>query len=251
MRPHARLWRRPQRRGPLVVAVLALACAAVAPASALADAGLTVQRLSDLRTLSHWAYPNAVATVRTGPSPQARPTGQLRLLTVDKQAELYLALASASTSRGETWIKVELPGRPNGHTGWVPRGALGPLHSVRGYLKVDRERLRATLYRRGRVVFRAPVGVGKASTITPPGSFYVLEKLRAINGPIYGPFALGTSAFAPTLSEWPGGGVVGIHGTNEPGLIPGRPSHGCIRMRNGDITRLWAMVGVGTPIQII
>ena len=119
-----------------------------------------------------------------------------------------------------------------------------------GYIRVDRQRLRVTLFRHGRAVFSAPVGVGKASTMTPAGNFYVMEKLRAINGPIYGPFALGTSAYAPTLSEWPGGGVVGIHGTNEPGLIPGRPSHGCVRMRNGDVTRLWAMVGVGTPIQI-
>jgi hypothetical protein len=208
------------------------------------------KRLSDLRTLSHWAYPNAEATVRAGPSPHARPVGSLRLLTVDRQAELYMALSSAHTTTNETWIEVELPGRPNGQTGWVPRGALGPLHAVSGYLLVDRGRLRATLFRGGRTIFSAPVGVGKASTITPPGHFYVMEKLRAINGPVYGPFALGTSAYAPSLSEWPGGGIVGIHGTDEPGLIPGRPSHGCIRMRNGDITRLWAIVGVGTPIEI-
>jgi lipoprotein-anchoring transpeptidase ErfK/SrfK len=55
----------------------------------------------------------------------------------------------------------------------------------------------------------------------------------------------------PTLSEWPGGGVVGIHGTNEPQLIPGRPSHGCIRLRNADITRLWQMIQIGTPIEIV
>jgi lipoprotein-anchoring transpeptidase ErfK/SrfK len=67
---------------------------------------------------------------------------------------------------------------------------------------------------------------------------------------VYGPYALGTSAYAPTLAEWPGGGVVGIHGTNEPQLIPGRPSHGCVRMRNADITRLWHLISVGTPIEI-
>ena len=87
--------------------------------------------------------------------------------------------------------------------------------------------------------------------MTPAGHFYVLEKLRTVNAPIYGPYALGTSAYAPTLSEWPGGGVVGIHGTDEPSLIPGRPSHGCIRMRNEDISRLWAMISIGTPIEII
>jgi len=45
--------------------------------------------------------------------------------------------------------------------------------------------------------------------------------------------------------------VIGIHGTDEPQLIPGRPSHGCVRMRNRDITRLWQLIQVGTPVEII
>ena len=77
------------------------------------------------------------------------------------------------------------------------------------------------------------------------------EKLRAIGGPFYGPYALATSAYAPTLTDWPGGGEVGIHGTDEPQLIPGRPSHGCIRVRNSDIARLWPLVKVGTPIEVV
>lgn len=243
--------RRRRASWPTRLAAFCIAASAAAQAPAAVAAPQAVyKQLSDLRTLSHWAYPNAEATVRAAPSPQSRPVGSLRLLTIDRQAELYMALTSAHTTTSETWIKVELPGRPNGKTGWVPRGALGPLHAVSGYLLVDRAHLRATLFRDGSTIFSAPVGVGKASTITPPGHFYVMEKLRAINGPVYGPYALGTSAYAPSLSEWPGGGIVGIHGTDEPALIPGRPSHGCIRMRNGDITRLWATVGVGTPIDI-
>jgi hypothetical protein len=242
-----------RRRAPWSTSLAALclaACAAAQVPAAQAAPQAVYERLSDLRTLSHWAYPNAEASVRAAPSPRARSVGNLRLLTNDGQAELYVALTSAHTTAEETWIEVELPGRPNGNTGWVPRGALGPLHAVSGYLLVDRARLRATLFRDGRSIFSAPVGIGKASTITPAGHFYVMEKLRAIDGPVYGPFALGTSAYAPTLSEWPGGGIIGIHGTDQPGLIPGRPSHGCIRMRNADITRLWAIVGLGTPIEI-
>src|SRR5205823_14824233 len=109
---------------------------------------------------------------------------------------------------------------------------------------------RATLYRGGRRIWQASVGVGRPSLPTPAGRFYVMEKVISTD-PFYGPYALGTSAYAPTLSEWPQGGVVGIHGTDEPQLIPGRPSHGCIRMRNGDITRLWRLIGLGTPIQIV
>jgi hypothetical protein len=249
MRP----WRTSRRRGPIFV-LLATALVALAALPALATAalpaGAVVAPLSNLHTLTRWAYPSSEAPVHASPSPRSRTIGRLRLLTDDEQAELYVALASLRLPSGETWIEIEFPARPNGEKGWVPRGALESFHTVDGYLLVNRTTLRATLFRDGRAIFTAPIGVGKASTITPPGNFYVMEKLITLNDPEYGPYALGTSAYAPTLSEWPGGGVVGIHGTDEPQLIPGRPSHGCVRMRNADITRLWKIVAVGTPIEI-
>ena len=152
---------------------------------------------------------------------------------------------------GVTWIDVSLPRRPNGVTGWVEASALGPLHVVGGRLVVSRSRLRATLYdQAGRVVWSAPVGIGRPSLPTPAGHFYVREKLRAIDSPEFGPYAIGTSAYAPKLSEWPGGGIIGIHGTDQPQLIPGHPSHGCVRTRNRDITRLWHLIAIGTPVDI-
>jgi hypothetical protein len=232
----------------VVIALPAPVVARTAPARTAPP--VLYRRLSDLHSLSRWAYPTSDTPARSAPSVHARVVGRLRFFTIDEQAELYIVLASARLPSGHTWLRVELPGRPNGQTGWVPRGALGPLNVVKGYLHVDRTQLVATLFGDGAAVFSAPVGVGKASTVTPAGHFYVLEKLRALNAPTYGPFALGTSAYAPTLSEWPGGGVVGIHGTDEPSLIPGRPSHGCIRMHNADISRLWAMIALGTPIEI-
>jgi hypothetical protein len=248
--------RRASRTLQLAAALAALGSATAAPAMAVAPtvepagarAGIT--QLSDLRGVSRWAYPTYEAPVRSAPRAGARRLGTLRLLTGDGQAALYVALASEQLASGATWVHVELPGRPNGRSGWVQRGALGSLHVVTGHLLIDKRRLRATLFRDGRAIFSAPVGVGKSSTVTPAGHFYVMEKLVTRNAPVYGPYALGTSAYAPTLGEWPGGGVVGIHGTNEPQLIPGRPSHGCIRLRNGDITRLWFAIALGTPIEI-
>jgi L,D-transpeptidase-like protein len=229
-----------------------LAAAPASPTLPAAPApGSTVPtRLSDLRTISHWAYPRSEALVHASPSPAAHALGRLQFLTGDGQAALYLALTSEQLASGQTWVRIELPARPRGLTGWVPRDALGSLHIVGGYLLVDQRRLRATLFRDRRAIFSAPIGVGKPTTVTPAGQFYVMEKLRVRATPAYGPYAIGTSAYAPTLSEWPGGGVVGIHGTDEPQLIPGRPSHGCIRMRNGDITRLWSLIAPGTPIDI-
>jgi lipoprotein-anchoring transpeptidase ErfK/SrfK len=105
---------------------------------------------------------------------------------------------------------------------------------------------------RGRkVVFRAPVGIGKRGTPTPAGRFYVRDRVVRYASPFYGPVAFGTSARSATLTDWPGGGFVGIHGTDRPDLIPGRVSHGCIRMRNRDILRLAALMPVGTPLRVV
>jgi len=232
-----------------VCALLAVAQLCAPPPRAFAR-GSSVVRVSNLHGISHWAYPIYEAAVRASPSANARALGRLHYLTGDGQAELYVVLAAKRVSPAARWVRVELPGRPNGRSGWVPREALGPFHTVDGYLLVDQRDLRATLFSHGRAIFSAPVGTGKPSTITPAGHFYVMEKLITLNAPLYGPFALGTSAYAPTLSEWPGGGVVGVHGTDEPQLIPGRPSHGCVRMRNADIARLWRIISVGTPIEI-
>ena len=94
------------------------------------------------------------------------------------------------------------------------------------------------------------IGVRRPSWPTPAGEFYVRMKLRSIGSPVYGPVAFGTSARSPTLTDWPAGGFVGIHGTNEPERIPGRVSHGCIRMRNADILRLAELMPIGTPVTI-
>jgi lipoprotein-anchoring transpeptidase ErfK/SrfK len=41
-----------------------------------------------------------------------------------------------------------------------------------------------------------------------------------------------------------------IHGTNKPETIGQSVSHGCVRMRNEDIEKLYPMVPVGTPVYI-
>jgi L,D-transpeptidase catalytic domain len=224
-------------------------------AAGVADAAGPARKdvpLSDGAKVSRWAYARATTVVRTKPSSKANAVGRLRYLTEDGQPEPYIALSKAYVrSTHETWVKVPLAKRPNGVTGWVPVRSLGSLHVVRGRLVVDRSRLRATLYDAdGATIWSARIGVGRRSLATPAGHFYVREKLRAIGSPAYGPFAIGTSAYAPKLSDWPGGGVVGIHGTDEPQLIPGRPSHGCVRLRNADVTRLWHLIAIGTPIDI-
>ena len=141
--------------------------------------------------------------------------------------------------------------RPNGQVGWVPEDALDALQVTHRSLTIALRRRRATLFERGKAIWRAPVGIGKKGTPTPRGRFYVRERLPLGRpGGVYGSFAFGTSAYSPKLTDWPGGGVVGIHGTNQPRLIPGAVSHGCVRVRNPDIRGLRRLMGLGTPIWI-
>ncbi|MFL5757291.1 MAG: L,D-transpeptidase, partial [Chloroflexota bacterium] len=126
----------------------------------------------------------------------------------------------------------------------------GVYETVRTRLDVDLHRLRATLLRDGRPLLHIRVGVGRPGWPTPTGSFYVRNRLTRFRSPAYGPIAFGTSARSPRATDWPAGGFVGIHGTDRPDLIPGRVSHGCIRLRNADIRALARVMPVGTPVTV-
>lgn len=207
-------------------------------------------QLSDERTFTRWAHPVRRAPIRWQPRSSSRLITSTHMLTEDGYPEVYPALRSWQDPEGHRWVEVRIPMRPNGRTGWVRHSALGPLYRVRTVLIVDRSRLRATLYRRGRPIWSTPVGIGKPSTPTPAGHFWIREKFRThAPASLYGPVAFGTSDYS-VLSEWPAGGVVGIHGTDEPSLVPGRPSHGCIRLHNAATWRLWRLMPVGTPLLI-
>lgn len=243
--------------GPALLAVTAVLVLATSAAARdrlrpLGDhSPLGNERLSNERTVTRWAHPGSQAAIRRDPAETGRRVARLHLFTEDGYPEVYLVRRSRRDADGRVWIQIRIPARPNGQKGWVPRTALGPLHAVTTALVIDRRRSRATLRRAGKRIWRAPVGHGAPGMPTPRGRFYIREKIRNIGGsPIYGPWAFGTSAYS-SLSEWPGGGVVGIHGTNQPSLIPGRPSHGCVRVRNRAVIRLAHLMPVGTPVRIL
>jgi L,D-transpeptidase-like protein len=207
--------------------------------------------LSDEARITRFAGAVDRAAVRSAPSPAARRVASLRYLTEDGPFEVYPVLESLVDAGGRTWLRIRLPMRPNGTTGWVRRESLGPLRTVRTMLRVNRATLRATLYRDGRRVWSSPVGIGAASTPTPRGQFWIRSRIRVLrDNPAYGPWAFGTGAYS-VLSDWPGGGVIGVHGTDEPQLVPGRPSHGCVRVPNAAIKRLKRLMPVGTPVTIL
>lgn len=224
---------------------------ALAPAAAAAQSAGPDEVLSNERTSSQWAFARAPEPVRPEPSASSAPIANVRMSTELGAPEVYLVLRRRTDPDGVSWLQVRVPMRPNGRIGWVRESALTPPTVTRTQLVINLRRRRATLFRSGSRVWGARIGVGKSRTPTPRGRFYVRERLSlgARGGP-YGAFAFGTSAYSDRLSDWPGGGVVGIHGTNQPELIPGAVSHGCVRMSNRDILRLRRLMGLGSPIWI-
>jgi len=194
---------------------------------------------------SRWAFVVRSTAARSAPSAHAPLVAAVPRTTPDTAPNLVRVVAET-----RRWALAELTVLPNGRTGWIPRRDLSVYHVVETRLVVDRARLALTLYRAGRRVFHAAVGIGTRGAPTPRGTFYVRERLTRFGDPFYGPIAFGTSARSPTLTDWPGGGIVGIHGTNRPDLVPGRISHGCVRLRNSDIVRLARLLPLGTPVEI-
>ena len=191
-----------------------------------------------------WAPVRRALDLRDAPSAAGRVTAALAAFTPERTANIVVI---AGPTRGEDVLWV--PVRAAGGAGWAPRDALGGYEAVRTRLLVDTEALTATLLRANHVVFRARIGVGTAAAPTPKGSFYIRNRLTRYRSAFYGPVAFGTSARS-VLTDWPAGGFVGIHGTSRPELLPGRVSHGCIRLLNADILELARLMPVGTPVEI-
>lgn len=231
--------RRPSRAS--LVACLALALFSCA-GEARAEAGR-----ASVPAAGHISW--AQVAVRARPSLTAARTTVLTQFRPDFRPRIVLALSVRRDGRGRpAWYRISLPGRPNGRTGWVPAESV-ELKPIRKEIVIDRSERSLELRNAGRVELRTRVAVGAYGMETPLGRFYVVAKFRP-TAPILGAFAFETSAYSK-LSEWPGGGIVGIHGTNTPSLLGQAVSHGCVRVANEAILRLKDLVPVGTPIRIV
>jgi L,D-transpeptidase catalytic domain len=243
------------RRAALLLGLgLGLAAAAgTAPASAFQrpPAARCAGRLERLGTpaIAYAAVPRSSAHAyhRPGSQPFARVR---RLDAYGAPTVLGVRAAVLGTRCAAAWYEVQLPRRPNGALGYV-RARDVRIGSVRTRIVVDLSARRLVLFRAGSPILETAVGIGKASTPTPRGRFYVTGRfLTGDPGGPYGPAALGLSAFSPTLTDWPGGGQVAIHGTNEPRSIGRAASYGCVHVRNALMLTLFRRTPAGTPVVI-
>jgi L,D-transpeptidase catalytic domain len=184
-------------------------------------------------------------------TPGRRPFASFGTRNVNDHATVLGVLGERVGADCEpTWYRVQLPIRPNGVTGWV-RARQIDVGVVRTRILVDLSKRRLTLYKDGRSVLTAPVAVGSSSTPTPAGRFYVDQRLLPADawGP-WGPGAIGISAHSDVLRRWVQGGPIAIHGTNEPDSIGRAASHGCIRLENEVLKRVFEQAVAGTPVII-
>ncbi|HEY8193160.1 MAG TPA: L,D-transpeptidase [Gaiellaceae bacterium] len=184
------------------------------------------------------------------PNEDSRVLARLKALTPEHVPHVLYLANGRIDGAGRYWLRVPLPLLPNGTMGWIPRDSVGDFATVDTHLVIERSKFRVTLYKRGRPVFRSIVGVGEPRWPTPAGSFYVRERLTGFTDPIYGHLAFGTNGRSAVLTDWPGGGFIGVHGTNQPEILPGRVSHGCVRLPNHQIRRLDRLMRIGTPVTI-
>jgi lipoprotein-anchoring transpeptidase ErfK/SrfK len=152
------------------------------------------------------------------------------------------------------WVKVRMPERPNGSTAWLRVGDVG-LSTTEYYMVVDRTNTHVHVYKGGVEAFAMPAGMGKASTPTPLGSFFVAVIENP--GPSgYGPIVLDLSAHSEAIQSWQGAGdaIIALHGSfgadAKIGTTGTYVSNGCIRLHREDQLKL-AEVPLGTPVEII
>jgi hypothetical protein len=160
-------------------------------------------------------------------------------------------IGHARSSGGIAWLRVMLPGRPNGASGWIAKQ--GTRSQLTGWrIAVSLGARRVTVYRHGRAVRRFAAVVGKPSTPTPTGSFFVEETLQMSSGEPGGPYALALSARSNALQEFEGGpGQIALHGRdNLGGVLGAAESHGCVRLATQSIDWLARRIGPGVPVRI-
>ncbi|MDP9073401.1 MAG: L,D-transpeptidase [Actinomycetota bacterium] len=150
------------------------------------------------------------------------------------------------------WLNVQIPSRPNGATAWVHRSDVN-LRRVPNHIQVLLGARRLTVYQGDQALGSYRVAIGAPSGPTPTGDFYIdaVVVLHPDTG-VYGSGQLSVTAFSDVYHTFGGGvGEIAIHGTNDPALIGGTVSHGCLRMLNGDWLQLQAVAPTGTPVQIL
>lgn len=188
-------------------------------------------------------------------SPQGEPLSGDRAISAERpitgvQTALPV-IGRTATPEGVQLLHVLLPGRPNGSRGWIARAGT-TLAKTSWRIVVRTASRRVLVFHHGRLARTLIAIVGKPSTPTPHGLFFVEESVRMPPGSTGGPYALALSAHSSVLQEFEGGsGQIAIHGlVNLTGGLGTASSHGCIRLDDQSIRWMAAHIAPGVPVRI-
>jgi lipoprotein-anchoring transpeptidase ErfK/SrfK len=197
-----------------------------------------------------FAIAEGASPIYRQPNTHSGVLNRLTFYTPDSEALQTYQFLGTKQVDGTLWEHIAVPMRPNGQTGWVKRSWLAAAQVTHKLIVVDIAKETLTVYNHGSVIFTAPVGTGDLANGwgTPSGHFWIAEAFPSTD-PEYGPWAFGTTDRAND-TDFPDDSIVGIHGTDQPNLIPGDPSHGCVRLTDADILKLKPLVTIGTPVWI-
>jgi lipoprotein-anchoring transpeptidase ErfK/SrfK len=234
----------------LVILAASTGLIAVPTAGAVASTTSGPSAIASIKTVGSGPITWPQVAVRSQPSRNAPVLKTMTQFRPDFRPRIVLALSQRDDPKTgkPVWYRITIPGRPNGRTGWIPAGSAS-LKPVDRWLVVYRGARKFEFYVNGKIRRTGKIAVGRQGMETPTGLFYVQAKFDP-TWEVLGAYAFETSGYSK-LSDWPGGGVVGVHGTNTPELIGQAVSHGCVRLYNKDIQYLRSVVGVGTPIKIV
>jgi lipoprotein-anchoring transpeptidase ErfK/SrfK len=230
--------------------ILALAAVSLAGFTAGSAAGAaTPTRIQATQELAVLLTTHGAHRAPESGSPQVAIVPAHRPIT--GEATILPVISQVIAANGSRWLYVMLPGRPNGSTGWIAQSGTMPLVTP-WQMVIDLAARRVRVYRGGRLTKTFSAVVGKPSTPTPTGQFFVEETLKMTGGEAGGPFALALSARSNVFQEFEGGpGQIAIHGRdNLGGALGSAASHGCVRLATASIDWLAARIGPGTPVTI-
>jgi lipoprotein-anchoring transpeptidase ErfK/SrfK len=148
------------------------------------------------------------------------------------------------------WVKVLLPVLPS-TDGWV-RASDVTVKKVGYVIRIALFSRQMTVLKQGQVLWQGPAAVGAPASPTPTGRFSVRSILAAPTTQTgYGPYALALSSHSQVISGFTGGDAeIAIHGTNDASILGRAVTLGSVRISNDEITKLAAVVPLGTPVDI-
>jgi lipoprotein-anchoring transpeptidase ErfK/SrfK len=230
-----------------IVAAPSFADGTPPPATTADAAQRTTVRVNTVFPAAGQLVVNAVPA-RVSPNPHARVIKVMHMFRLDYRTQEILALSTTLGSDGKPWYRISVPMRPNGIKGWIPASSVSISPTV-SQIVINRSARTIDIYWKGKHALHAIVAVGAPGMETPVGHYYVAARFVPYQDPFLGVFAVETSAYSK-LTEWPGGGVVGIHGTSAPQLLGQAVSHGCVRVSNQTAAAMVKLAPLGTPITI-